>query len=201
MKKSEKTEITITKIMKSAMVEFGTNGYAGGTINNICKTGINKGLLYHNFSGKDELYLTCLKKSCERFVEYIYANDGTTDLKVYMTTRMDFFNSYPHEAHMFFDALLNPPAHLSDRINETLTEFKLLNDSICKKTLDTIILREGMKKEEALSYFHFIQTMLNGYFSSPAFQNVDLDEKVKIHETIIPKLLDLILYGIAEGEK
>lgn len=70
-----------------------------------------------------------------------------------------------------------------------------------KKTLDTIILREGMKMEEALSYFHFIQTMLNGYFSSPAFQNVDLDEKVKIHETIIPKLLDLILYGIAEGEK
>ena len=54
--------------------------------------------------------------------------------------------------------------------------------------------------DDALSYFHLMQTMLNGYFSSPAFQNVLLNEKVKIHETIIPKLLDLILYGIAKGE-
>ena len=54
MKKSEKTEITVSKIIDAAMVEFGKNGYAGGTVNNICKSGIHKGLLYHNFSGKDE---------------------------------------------------------------------------------------------------------------------------------------------------
>jgi len=46
-----------------------------------------------------------------------------------------------------------------------------------------------------------MQTMVNGYFSSPAFQNMAWDEKVKIHESIIPKLLDCMLYGIAEGEK
>ena len=35
MKKSEKTEITITKIIESAMAEFGEKGYAGGRVNNI----------------------------------------------------------------------------------------------------------------------------------------------------------------------
>lgn len=201
MKKSEKTEITIAKIIESAMAEFGTNGYAGGTVNNICKTGINKGLIYHNFNGKDELYLTCLKCSCEKFVEYVYANDGATDLKRYMIVRMDFFNTFSNEAHIFFEALLNPPSHLLDEINETFTEFNLLNDSICKKTLDTIVLRNGIKMDDALFYFHLMQTMLNGYFSSPGFQNVALNEKVKIHETIIPQLFDLMLYGIAKGEK
>ena len=58
-------------------------------------------------------------------------------------------------------------------------------------------MREGIEMEDALSYFHLIQTTLNGYFSSPAFQNVDLKEKVKLHEKIIPKLLNLMLYGIA----
>ena len=105
------------------------------------------------------------------------------------------------EAHIFFEALLNPPSHLLDEINETFTEFNLLNDSICKKTLDTIVLRNGIKMDDALFYFHLIQTMLNGYFSSPAFQNIALNEKVKTHETIIPQLFDLMLYGIAKGEK
>lgn len=200
MKKSEKTEITIARIMESAMVEFGTNGYAGGTVNNICKAGINKGLIYHNFSGKDEIYLECLKKSSEKFVEYVYAKDGAEDLKKYMTVRMEFFQTFPKEAHILFDALLNPPSHLSGEIAEALTEFNRLNDRICRKTLDRVILRNGIEMEDALSYFHLMQTTLNGYFSSPAFQNVVFTEKVKKHETIIPKLLDLMLYGIAEGE-
>lgn len=200
MKKTEKTEITIARIMESAMQEFGTNGYAGGTVNNICKAGINKGLIYHNFSGKDEIYLECLKKSSEKFVEYVYAKDGAEDLKKYMTVRMEFFQTFPKEAHILFDALLNPPSHLSGEIAEALTEFNRLNDRICRKTLDRVILRNGIEMEDALSYFHLMQTTLNGYFSSPAFQNVVFTEKVKKHETIIPKLLDLMLYGIAEGE-
>ena len=201
MKKSEKTEITITKIIESAMAEFGEKGYAGGTVNNICKTGINKGLVYHNFTGKDELYLTCLKISCEKFAKYIFENDGAADLEGYMTARMEFFDSFPNEAHIIFDALLNQPQHLSGEIDQMLEEFNGLNDRICKKTLETVTLREGIEMEDALSYFHLIQTTLNGYFSSPAFQNVDLKEKIKLHEKIIPKLLDLMLYGIVnEGE-
>ena len=198
MKKSEKTEITVAKIIEAAMVEFGTNGYAGGTVNNICKAGINKGLVYHNFSGKDELYLTCFKRSCEKLVAYVHEHDGTADFDRYMAVRMEFFHQFQNEAHIFFEALLNPPPHLTNEIQEALTEFHKLNECICKQTLDMLILRDGITTEDALSYFHLIQTMLNGYFSSPAFQNVVLKEKVKMHETIIPKLFDFMLYGICE---
>lgn len=200
MNKSEKTERTVAKIMESAMAEFGTNGYAGGTVNNICKAGINKGLVYHNFSGKDELYLLCLKYSCQKLTEYICANGGTADLKRYMDVRMVFFHSFPREAHIIFEALLNPPLYLSDAVNEALAEFNRLNEEICKKTLGALVLRKGITMEEALSYFHLMQTMLNGYFSSPAFQNVVLHEKVKKHEKTIAELFDYMLYGVAEGE-
>ena len=69
MEKNKKTERTISKILEAAMNEFGKNGYSGGTVNNICNSGINKGLLYHNFSGKDDIYLTCLKQSCKRLMD------------------------------------------------------------------------------------------------------------------------------------
>ena len=69
MKKSEKTEITIAKILDAAMKEFGKNGYAGGTINHICNAGINKGLIYHNFAGKDELHHDLCSPAALLFVQ------------------------------------------------------------------------------------------------------------------------------------
>ncbi|MGM9681564.1 MAG: TetR/AcrR family transcriptional regulator [Eubacteriales bacterium] len=200
MKKSEKTEITVAKIVESAMAEFGTNGYSGGTVNNISKSGINKGLIYHNFTGKDQIYLICLKHSCEKLTEYIRESEGTADINRYMTARMGFFHTYPNEAHIIFEALLNPPPHLSDEIGAALAKFNQLNDAVCRKTLDALNLRDGITTDEALSYFHLMQTILNGYFSSPAFQKMVLNEKVSLHERTVSKLLEYMIYGIAKGE-
>lgn len=201
MEKSKKTEITVSKIIEAAMDEFGKNGYAGGTVNNICKAGINKGLLYHNFSGKDELYLVCLNRSSKKLVRHIQEHNGTAGLKNYMASRIDFFNQYPKEAHIFFEALLNPPTHLSEKIRRSLAEFKELNEITYEKTLDTLVLRDGISRADAVSFFRLLQNMLNGYFSSPAFQSLTLPEKAEMHEKILPKFLNRMLYGIAKGEK
>lgn len=201
MKNSDRTEKTVNRIIEAAMTEFGSKGYSGGTVNNITKAGINKGLIYHNFRGKDELYLICIKCSCKKLLEYIHEHDGASDMQQYMRIRMDFFNANPKEAHIFFDALLNPPSHLFNEIGELLKDFNLLNEQIYTTTLNKLVLREDVSREDALSYFHLMQTMLNGYFSSPVFQNVELSEKVKIHESVIPKLFDYMLHGIAKGAK
>ena len=71
MKQEERTELTRAKILDAAMEEFGKSGYNGGSINNICKRGIHKGLVYHNFKDKDELYILCVKKSCDHLVNYM----------------------------------------------------------------------------------------------------------------------------------
>ncbi len=201
MKKTEKTQLTISKILEAAMNEFGRNGYSGGTINNICNSGINKGLLYHNFDGKDDIYLTCLKQSCQKLICYLQSQNCTESLDNYMSARMEFFDSLPNETHIFFEALLTPPPHLADRINPILSEFNALNEKMYNKALDSLILRDNVSRDDALSYFHLMQLMLNGYFSSPAFQNTDISEKVKIHEMIVSKFLDYMLYGIVKGEK
>lgn len=201
MRKTEKTQLTISKILGAAMNEFGINGYSGGTINNICNSGINKGLLYHNFDGKDDIYLACLKLSCEKLLSYLKSQNRTESLDNYMTARMDFFNSHTNETRIFFEALLAPPPHLSDKIEPILSEFNTLNESMYNQALDSLILRDNISSDDALSYFHLMQLMLNGYFSSPAFQNMEIPEKAKIHEITVSKLLDYMLYGIAKGEK
>lgn len=44
MERTKRTELTVSKIQEAALKEFGVNGYAGGTINNICKRGSTRGL-------------------------------------------------------------------------------------------------------------------------------------------------------------
>lgn len=201
MEKNKKTEHTISKILEAAMNEFGKNGYAGGTVNHICNSGINKGLIYHNFSGKDDIYLACLKQSSQRIMDDLKEQGATENPETYLSARMCFFRNYPNEARIFFEALLTPPSHLFEEIQQILSEFNALNERMYDRTLQSLVLRDGVSRDDAVSYFHLMQLMLNGYFSSPAFQNTDLLEKVKIHEMIVPKLLDYMLYGIAKGEK
>ncbi|MDD7220668.1 MAG: hypothetical protein SO401_10885 [Blautia sp.] len=133
-------------------------------------------------------------------MQYIQEQDATKDLENYMACRMKFFSQCPKEAHIFFEALLNPPVHLSEDIGKAFAEFNDLNEKMYKETLDSLILRDGISKEEAVSYFHLMQLMLNGYFSSPAFQNMELQKKIELHEMIVPRLLDCMLYGIAKGK-
>ena len=94
IKKNERTILTVSKILEAAMNEFGKNGYSGGTVNNICKSGINKGLIYHNYNGKDVLYLTCLEHSCKKLMNYLNEHDNSKNPEIYMSARMDFFNKH-----------------------------------------------------------------------------------------------------------
>ena len=118
-----------------------------------------------------------------------------------MAVRMDFFRTHPSEAHIFFEAILNPPPHLSGEVSRALADFNVLNERMYGETLDALELRDGISREDAFAYFHMMQLMLNGYFSSPALQSAAFEERVEKHENIVPRLLDCMLYGIAREER
>lgn len=57
MKREEKNLQSRQKIMDAAWKEFGEKSYAEASLNTICKEGdISKGIIYHYFKDKDELY-------------------------------------------------------------------------------------------------------------------------------------------------
>lgn len=199
MKRTEKTALTVSKIREAALEEFGANGYAGGTINNICKRGINKGLIYHNFKDKDDLYLACLESSCSKLVVLIEENGCISDQLQYMNIRMRFFKEYPNEAHIFFEAILQPQEKLRDRIQKILQPFEEINEKIYRSVVSGITLRDGITEEDAIAYFRQMQRMFNGYFSNSAYRYRALDEQIREHEMNLSKLLDFMLYGIAKG--
>ena len=81
MRKEEKTRRTYERIMAAAMEEFGTKSYDNASITTLCNENqISKGLVYHNFKNKDELYLKCVEECFDEMTEYFknqeYKADG-----------------------------------------------------------------------------------------------------------------------------
>ena len=198
MKQKEKTERTREKILEAAMREFGVNGYSGASLNAVCDSGISKGLLYHNFQNKDALYLACVKRGFEEMTEYLKKQPAPQGMNDYLAARLRYFGSHPVEAHLFFEAVLQPPMPLQDAIQRLKAEFDAYNQSVYLSILSTLSLRPGVTQAQALAYFSLMQTMFNGYFSSPAFQEIPLEERITEHEEGLSRFLEYLLYGIAE---
>ncbi len=199
MKQEEKTELTKERILQAALQEFGTHGYAATKINAICsRYGIPKGLLYHNFSGKDGLYLACVARCFSNVTEHLKSKGIQDDLEQYIHLRFQYFSQSPHQAHIFFEAMLQPPPALTGQIRDLRKDFDAFNREVYRKALSQVQLRQGITEEDAIAYYEIMQEMFNGYFSSPAYTNKDFHVLVSDHEERLSKMLNVLLYGIGE---
>lgn len=197
VKQEERSELSKKRIFQAAIQEFGTHGYAGSTLNAICtNNGIAKGLLYHNFAGKDDLYLACVSHCFSSVTEYLKTEDMQDDLEKYMHARFQYFSRHPYHARIFFEAVLQPPPALSAQIRELRKEFDLFNREIYQTALSRMTLREGVTEADAIEYYEIMQEMFNGYFSSPAYAGKDFRALVADHEERLSKTLNFMLYGL-----
>ena len=58
--------------MDSALAEFSGQGYGASSVNNICSAqGISKGIIYHYFKTKDDLFLACVKECFSLLTAYL----------------------------------------------------------------------------------------------------------------------------------
>lgn len=204
MKRQEKTQRTQERILAAALAEFGEKGYEAASVNVICeKSQTPKGLLYHNFKSKDELYLQCVKVCYRQMTEYLASRervcpDAREDMEMLLALRQKFFSDHPHQANLFFHALLQPPRHLLTQIKEARSGF----DSFCLERYRDILaglpLRDGVTEKMALEYFTVFMEMFNGFFQSKADQGGDYKALMEAHEQKLSEILDMMLYGIAK---
>lgn len=203
MKKDEKTKLTRQKIIHAAIEEFGTKNYDGASVNAICAHNkISKGLIYHNFKNKDELYLECVKICYQQLMENLknvpYSSlDFHERLKMLMDTRQIFFEENPHFAQIFFNSILNPPKHLLKELKMLRNDYDHYLKQRYTELLKNVQLKPAVSLEKAVQYFLIFQEMYNSYFRNLHSENQDMYTLIEMHETKISELLNVILYGIS----
>ncbi|MEG2660427.1 MAG: TetR/AcrR family transcriptional regulator [Oscillospiraceae bacterium] len=203
MKRDEKNLISRRKIMDSAFKEFGEEGYGLSSINNICTSGdISKGILYHYFKDKDELYLVCIKELFDSLTEHLRKEladaSGTKEnrLERYFDARLRFFSENLMYHKLFCDVIIAPPAHLAQAISEIKADFDALNISVLTELLQSAKLRSDVTIQSAVETFRLYQDFVNARYQMEPASALDLET----HEKICKRSLGILLYGVIERE-
>jgi TetR/AcrR family transcriptional regulator len=201
MKKEEKTKITREKILNAAMNEFGSRGYYAASINTICEAGINKGLIYHNFKTKDDLYLACIKRTFDDLTASVREEIRQDSSPGYAEARLHFFRTHEMEARLFMEALVWPPKELAAEIRALRSEIDALNQEEFRKILSTCTLRRGVSEEDAFEWFRTMQYAYTASFQMQTTPGEPYDRLIETHEKGAVRFLDRMMFGIAEKKE
>ncbi|HBR09513.1 MAG TPA: TetR/AcrR family transcriptional regulator [Clostridiales bacterium] len=203
MRRDEKNLLSRRKILDSAFEEFGNQGYGLSSVNTICTAGdISKGILYHYFKDKDELYLVCIREMFDSLTEHLQNElsnvSGTKEARLerYFDARLRFFRENPLHHNLFCDVIVAPPAHLAQAISEIKADFDTLNISVLTELLQSARLRSDITIQSAVETFRLYQDFVNARYQMEPAGALDLEK----HEKICKRSLSILLYGVIERD-
>lgn len=167
MKQQERQKKSKEKILQAVITEFSASGYDKVTMENICtRHGISKGMMYHYYSGKDDLFLLCVQNMYQMMQQYLEENmaelekkDALHALKEFWMLRESFFGEHPPFKNIFENALLRTPPHLFEKIEEIRGPIEALNRQFLHRTIGKIELRENLKKENVSIYLEAMESV------------------------------------------
>ncbi len=201
MKREEKNLQSRQKIMEAAFKEFGARSYMEASMNTICKEGgVSKGIIYHYFKDKDELYLACLKECFGVLTEYLRTGLKKTEesaevmIQQYFDSRIVFFDENPYYLKLFCSAVITPPAHLAEEIGRIRKEFDDLNLNVLTSMLKKVTLRKDITVEDVVEEFKLYQDFVNAQYQMRTIDQVSIEE----HEKRCSRTLKILLYGVVE---
>lgn len=204
MTQKERQERSKREILLAAMEEFGSKPYDAVTMDAICGGhGISKGMMYHYYANKDELFLLCVQVTFQDLHDHIHTDaaaltqrGGVEAMKDYFCLREDYFQQHPLEKHVFENALLYPPQHLRREIWDLRQPMRTLNRQFIWKVVSRMPLRKELSTEAVMRYLdgmeYSMQTMLRQYQTDGNVTDV--------HSlmAVVEELLDMFLYGVIQ---
>lgn len=203
MNRYEKNLQTRQKIMASAFEEFSEKSYGEASLNVICSAGaISKGIIYHYFKDKEELYLACVQECFEALTDYLDDIVVIKDVPIeqamasYFDARISFFGEHPHYLGVFCSAVMNPPLHLASAISEITADFDAQTVAVLTALLKRVKLRQDVPMEEVISVFREYQDFVNTRFQ----RNTYGENTLKEHEERCRRSLKILLYGVIDRE-
>ena len=199
MKVKDPTSETAIKLIQSATELFNDFGYTGTSINDIAKKSkLSKGILYHYFQSKDDVYLFCLSECINNFVDFMERNISKISLSKETMSRVVelrfvFFDENPQYKNLFHNIISGKPTHLSKEISEIRQVLTENNISWIKLILTEINLGKDVLESDVSLFISILQN------SSTFLLDAESDKKYR-QDMInsIVRLTIIFLNGLRE---
>ena len=188
-------------IFLSALEEFGSHDYSQVSMESICQNhGISKGMMYHYYSNKDDLFLLCvqdmfqaLAAQLEQDMQQLDETKPLEAVKQFFLIRERFFQQHPHWKNIFENAMLHPPKHLESAISELRQPIRSLNRQFLGNVASALTLRPGMSRETATRYMESIEYVFPSLLHQFRAGSETTDPHDMLHAAT--ELLEVILFG------
>lgn len=196
MKQSEKTEITIEKLLSSAENEFALKGIYGARIDAVAQNaGVNKRMIYQHFGSKEGLYSAVLRRVYLRNSQIetsVFAKSGLSCSAAIKSLVREYFYFLKRDENFVRIIMWENLNNAQYLIKAHVTDAKMPLIKSIKK-----ILKEGQEKGEFKKDVSEKQVMLSliggafSYFSNIRTLSVLLDFDMA-HDENIEKRIDWI---------
>lgn len=193
------------KIIKSSMEVFAEKGYENASTNDIIKkAGISKGILFHYFGNKKNLYLYILDKTLERAVEKINTGNGTASSDLFerisatgmMKLRLAL--EEPLIYRMIFTTFINTPDPIKEAVQDRYKKLYGVAMKMFFDGLDLSKIRSGVDPNKAIEV---ILLFLEGYQAKyiEVWKNISADEALASMDRLMEEsrvYFDILKKGI-----
>lgn len=193
------------KILQSSMEVFAEKGYENASTNDIIKkAGISKGILFHYFGNKKNLYLFVLDKTLERAVEKISAANRTASsdlferISVTGMMKLRLALEEPLIYRMIFSAFINTPDPIREAVQD---RYKKLYGVAMKMFFDGLDLSKIQRGVDPNKAIEVILLFLEGYQAKyiEAYKNISADEALMSMDKLLEEsriYFDILKKGI-----
>ncbi|MGE5579089.1 MAG: TetR/AcrR family transcriptional regulator [Bacillota bacterium] len=154
------------KILQAAISEFAENGYEKASTNAIVKgAGIAKGLLFHYFGSKKNLYLYALEHAIDFYVDYFMKSLGNLPgdlldrLMRWAELKLRMFSEHPLMYRMGVTTIQDVPPDVKAEVSRIYSRTTERLMPAFLEGVDSSCLREGVDARKALQ---FVMLAING---------------------------------------
>jgi len=190
------------RIIVAAIKEFAAKGYEKASTNAItAEAGIAKGLLFHHFGSKKQLFLGLVQHALGLALEH-YQNlprlspDFADRLVELGLEKLTFYRRHPELSQMVTGAFLDPPRELVSEIRVLEQKLRAQNSALIMKGLDMSGLRDDVDKQRAMELIAIALESLGNKYKAKYRENPGriMDDYDQIFAEM-KEYLELLKYG------
>lgn len=193
------------KIINACLEEFAENGYEKASTNTmVIKAGISKGLLFHYFENKKNIYLYLVDYSMKHFLDRFYDNDFkvSSDLFERIMCRgiikMKIAGEQPLMYKLVMEAFVDTPDGMQEEMNIRYKKMYEEHMPVVFEDIDYSLFREDIDKQKAIEFMLLcFDSIFNKYMKMVKDKAIGLGlEEIDKIVGEYYVFIDMIKYGI-----
>lgn len=187
------------RILNVAIEEFAQNGYKAASTNMICKkANISKGLLYHYYNSKENIYLSVVRHVIDTFKRNIAINikdsnkKGIDYVEEYFGIKFKFFRENPLYSKIIVNLVIDNSV---EKARELCSEYQSYNNDLIYDVIKNIDINPKFNKEKAFELIVIIGEHLEEKHMK-RINDMDKDSAVEEFRKDHKEMLEMVFQGI-----